>query len=207
MLLYHGTTSLSAARALKQGILPRSKLGQDFKGNWEHTILSHPDRVYLTDVYAFYFAMTACKNKGDRPAVIEIDTDLIDDTLLVADEDALAQVFKKDNVSLIESTEYYRDEETCTDWQASMAMMGTCAFYGAIPSSAITRICIINPEIQKRSLWTAMDASISILNYTFCKAKYKNLTGWFFGDEKLSEEKYLGAAGENRHGIQVLFLK
>ena len=87
MLLYHGTNERSARLALADGLKPR---GRSKRGNWNHTITSNQATVYLTDCYAGYFAMVATKD-GERMALMEIDTDLLDASLFRPDEDVLEQ--------------------------------------------------------------------------------------------------------------------
>ena len=57
MKLYHGTTEAVARKALREGLRTRSETGST--GNWQHTVSSPTDRVYLTEAYAPYFAHAA----------------------------------------------------------------------------------------------------------------------------------------------------
>ena len=99
MLLYHGTSEEEEKIALKEGLKPRS--GTGVKSNWEHTIASNPANVYLTHCYAPYFAMSASKGEAGsvcqpslRPmrwAIIEIDTDKLDEGCFLPDEDGIVK--------------------------------------------------------------------------------------------------------------------
>ncbi len=80
MKLYHGTSEPLARLILKEGIKPRGKR----RGNWKDQP-SGADRVYLTTAYALYFALVTCKvtpNKADRWAIIEVESDLLDESKL-----------------------------------------------------------------------------------------------------------------------------
>ncbi len=54
MLLYHGTNLTNWEKIKEVGLLPRS-MGAN--SNWEHTVESDPDTIYLTDAYAMYFSL------------------------------------------------------------------------------------------------------------------------------------------------------
>lgn len=185
MKLYHGTSSKIAKKALKTGLLPRSITGTS---QWEHTIDSNPDCVYLTDAYPLYFSVNAANTKNSQPAIIEIDTDKLDQSKLYPDEDVLEQAGRKaDDLpkdwDMNKRTEHYRTllpMYNRGEWKKSLEAMGTCAYGGTIPPEAITRIVIIDHKKQAGLCWTAMDASISLLNYNFMKGKYRALTNWIF---------------------------
>lgn len=117
MLLYHGTSASHLESIKKHGIRPR---GFDSKGNWEHTVLSGTDKVYLTDAYAGYFAW--CASDGEPWLIAEVDMDKLDQALLRPDEDAIAQIAHRDpnfndvwgdkpvkEYTLEELTEFVRD--------------------------------------------------------------------------------------------------
>lgn len=189
MKLYHGTTDRIAKKALKKGLLPRAITG---RSQWKHTVESNPECVYLTDAYPLYFSVNACDMdfKHTHPAIIEIDTDKLDESNLYPDEDVLAQALKgQDDLpkdwTLNQRSHFYRTFMTNYKdgaWRESLKAMGTCAYLGSIPPEAITRIAIIDNKKQAALCWTAMDASISIMNYKFMQGKYRALTNWIFGN-------------------------
>jgi hypothetical protein len=86
-LLYHGTTEAVARRAMVEGLLPRSKTG---KTNWEHSVESNPDMVYLTTTYAPYFACSAAEG-DDNLAIIEVRAVLLNERKFYPDEDFIAE--------------------------------------------------------------------------------------------------------------------
>lgn len=179
--LYHGTASRHVGAIKRHGIQPRLS----GKGCWQSfpSIESH---VYLTECYALHFAIAAMdEGFGDHPMLLEIDTGRLDHSLLRADEDAVAHALCRAEGRSIESVQ---DEAKAAaaksgpeDAQHTLAVMGTCAYAGAIPVEAITRSCIIDHERHKAVL-AQTDAVIAPLNYLFCGPFYRDLTAWCFGD-------------------------
>ena len=113
MIVYHGT-SMSAWKKIRQsGLVPRGETGQS---NWTHSIESNPDTIYLTDAYAMHFALSAIRGtakKFEEAVIIEVDTDKLEKSALVADEDALEQVSRKQDGlppdwSMQDRTRHYR---------------------------------------------------------------------------------------------------
>jgi hypothetical protein len=181
--LYHGTSGKNARLAAFEGIHPRGKHGRT---NWKRTVESNPDAVYLTDAYPLYFAINAAKGDDDY-AVIQIDTEKLDQLWLVPDEDVFEQAGRgKDDVkgNMKQRTRWYRQRMKnwlATDnWKVSLQAMGTCASLAPIPPEAITRIAYV-PHDALQLAMEAGDASIMLANYRFCGPKYRNLTNALFG--------------------------
>lgn len=198
MILYHGTSKANAMKIIKEGIRPRS----EGTGNWEN----HPsikDHVYLTKGYAPYFASQASQESEDAWAVIEVDTDKIEELFLYPDEDYLEQTTKNlseefiereglkhlfydyplENVTLNERTQWFRDriERFAHFWEASLESMGTCSVKGAIPPEAINRVAFYDSSSNPLITSYSVDPTITILNWRICKHKFISLTEWFFG--------------------------
>ena len=74
--LYHGTSERYLSSILSNGLLPRTISNQ--RSNWEHSIESSDDRVYLTKGYAPYFAYSACE-ENERWLIVEVDKDILVD--------------------------------------------------------------------------------------------------------------------------------
>lgn len=198
MKLYHGTTLAHWKKIKTQGLIPR----RSRKGNWEHTVQSHGEAVYLTNAYALYYA---CANKGNSPVILEIDTTKLKNELLVPDEDAIEQSTRnRDELpkhwSMIARTIYYRERlplyKNTDSWKASLEAIGNCCYLSTIPLSAITKVAIIDKINDHLDLlMTAMDPSISLMNYRFIGRKYRGLTKWLFdyplGDDAPVEYKGL----------------
>lgn len=187
MKLYHGTSAKALASIRSKGLLPRLQLSKKKKnGNWEHTVCSRPDCVYLTSVYAPFFAINA-SGDDNHFVIVEVDTDYLEYDLLLPDEDFLEQATRgqESKGSMKERTEYFRDNLFLFSehWDDSIKHMGTCCYQDRIDPSAITRAVRVDGERCQFMLSVAMDPIISILNHKFCSAKYVALTRWFMGDE------------------------
>lgn len=186
MKLYHGTSYPAGRMAIIEGLKPRKDLKH--KGNWQHTVDSRRDAVYLTTVYAPYFAL--CASERGMAAVVEVETDRLFQCNLVPDEDAIEQTNRKtgelpEHWSIEQRTKHYRKslhEYNCGQWEDSIKALGTCAYIGRIPKSAITRVAFFNPADHKRWVGTSMDPTISVLNYRFMREKYQVLTSVLFND-------------------------
>lgn len=170
MKLYHGASSEMLPQILKRGLLPRGKKS----GNWEHTIESRPDCVYLTNAYAPYF--------GDL--IIEIDTNILHEWRLLPDEDAVEQCMRgKDGIEgdYKQRTEVIRnrlDQYVGNgQWKGSLQALGTCAYQGKIPPHAFTRYTVI--PVSTRMYW---DPVMVLLNYRLCGGRYRMQTARLFGD-------------------------
>lgn len=183
MKLFHGTSETAAQQVLNKGLLPRIV---HKNSNWKRAVQSNSKMVYLTDTYPLFFASHATK-AGERMVVIEIDTADLDPLKFYADEDVLEQINRKrDGLdpawSIRKRAAYYR--KTMVDYQGmerSLLAMGTCAYQGHVPVTAITRMAFIDVEKMLPLVMMANDASISIFNYRFCRHQYQMMTQWVFG--------------------------
>jgi len=206
-LLFHGTNGAWLDVILKQGLRPRGAAG---RSNWTHSINSNPKCVYLTDSYAPYFAFNAMRGKAPLCAVVEIDTDLLDETDLYPDEDFLEQVSRgaKDPVpgTMVERTKHFRknqfrydypcinpdDGSETTWWEASLRYLGTCSHRGIVPARAITR-AVRWPHKGNGVLAAVWDPTITLVNQQIMGDKYKALTAKLFaGDFTTVEEARIG---------------
>lgn len=178
MLLYHGTSSKHLKRIQKYGLKPRMKK----KGNWEHTIQSRSDCVYLTSLYAPYFAASVCKKEPWM--IVEVDSDRMEPFFFLPDEDFLEQAtrsqedFSNIGNTMQQRTKWFRDklENFQQYWEQSIQALGNCCYQGIITPENITRIAIFDPKQDQRIAWQAMDPTITILNKFFCGTKYEELT-------------------------------
>lgn len=191
MKLYHGTNGAWLDSILRTGIRPRGSR----KGNWEHnSIHSNRKCVYLTDSYAPYFALNATRGQEPSCAVIEVDTDRLDDFDLFPDEDFLEQASRNyengPKGDMKRRTMYYRkrqfeygswlpcaspDGGETTWWEASLKYLGTCSHHGLIPPDAITGAVSWphRPNIHVAFVW---DPSISLVNQKIMGDRYRVLT-------------------------------
>lgn len=175
MFLYHGTSSTALTKILKEGIQPRAVT--ESKSMWD--IESAPDRVYLSDTYAQYFAICAAGEVSDTDDAVIIKVK-VDENLLLPDEDYMAQVYKRSD-NLFEDTKYYRDflfniynkKEIKNFAEESLAKLGTVAIR-EIKLSDIISYTIIPEKQHARFILSECDPSISILNHKFCNFQYKS---------------------------------
>ena len=190
MLLYHGTSERVARLALTEGLVPRFESGVD--SVWQ----AHPSNehcVYLTSAYAGYFAMNATEG-DERWAIIEIDTDLLPDFAgLMPDEDWLEQVTRTQELpedwgvngaSMKVRTEWFRRNlwRFSHLWEDSVKGLGNCAYEGAIPPEAITRVSFVDPKGNPSMALMASDPCVTLMNYALCRGKYQSLMRWLMGD-------------------------
>lgn len=200
MKLYHGTNGDWLPNILRCGLEPRGKRAT--RNNWKHVShQSNPKAVYFSNSYAPYFAFNAARGKNPTCAVIEIDTEKLprvpSGAGLVFDEDCWEQLGRgRDGVpgDMSARTLWWRDKQDhplyqtafrnadgTTGWQLSLKALGTCAYLGTVPATAITRAvswpCKGNSWL--RFVW---DPSIVLANQQICGPRYKALTAKLFGD-------------------------
>lgn len=177
MKLYHGTKGTLFDKIVLEGLKPRGKR----RGNWQHTVSSHPDGVYLTQTYAPYFC-----HEFPKGCVIEIETDRLDEFDLLPDEDALGhQDPHKVGGDVVERARHYRDRimewEDGRSWERSLAYLGTCMHYGTIPPRAFTRAVVwdTKPNSHLRFIF---DPAIVPMNYRIMAGRYRALMQVLFRD-------------------------
>jgi hypothetical protein len=199
MKLYHGTSWAAVHRILADGLKPRARR----KGNWTHSVDSHPDVVYLTNAYGLHFAFSAAKGKA-AGAILEIDVDRLPLSNLCPDEDAMEQAMRgRDNLpedwSMEKRTAYYRKRLALSgEWEKSLAVMGTCGHMGTIPAVAINRVAKISHDAMLHFIvGCGYDPSICTMNYQLLGNKYRDWMTWLFDGE---EEDRL-----TRKGVEISY--
>lgn len=196
MNLYHGTTETIAKKVLEEGLMPR---GTDRAGNWEHTVDSRTDAIYLSDIYSIYFAQHSLSIEDldtVRGAILEVPIGRLDLDLLMPDEDFLEQASRGTEIpgvpntkdsSMLERTEFFRSVAHTDDWRGywpkSIEALGTVSHLGSIPKEAISRVAFIDFKVRVDILTAALDPSISLMNHLICKEKYEALTRFVFGEK------------------------
>jgi hypothetical protein len=209
MMLFHGTTASCLDRIKREGILPRAKAKG--KQNWKHTVPSNKDAVYLTTAYPWHFAAVASKEKGIG-LILEIDRDLLLPWLLCPDEDFMEQASrgcgptdKNPNLAPLgldmkKRTMFYRKiaKFNALLVDESLKHMGTCAYYGGIPFSAVTRYVLIDwAKLPFEMKLRAVDSMVSIMNYRILKSRHEAFCRWFFNDTVTVEEMLGYELGDN----------
>jgi hypothetical protein len=207
MKLYHGTSESVAKLVMQHGLKPRG----NGTGNWKHTIDSNPFAVYLTTAYAGYFAASATPVSDDsfeRWAIIEVDSDKLNQYLLYPDEDFLGQVFQPHwkeiadkplkralkGKDLFGATVWFRENIHRFQhmWEKSVQFLGNCAYHGTVPAEAITKIALYDWKNGVEQVTSGViDPVISIDNYRFMADKYQTITRWFMGED-VTVEEYFG---------------
>lgn len=175
MKIYHGTSSQYLEKILRKGLIPRGRR----KGNFKQAP-SHPQMVYLSIAYPFYFAIGATQGKH-KPIVLEVETDYLDAYNLYPDEDFLHDVLQHQRKPIPKSL---RDDLPSYQhhWRDSLNALGNCCHHGVIQPTAITRYCVFDPSQRVPLTSLMLDPSISIMNFSICKTKYCGLVEWMFGD-------------------------
>lgn len=179
MKLYHGTSAANLASIQKHGLRPRGRA----HGNWSQ-YPSRPDCVYLTTAYAPYFAMSALSGRQRKILIVEVDSDLLDESLFMPDEDFISQAIAANegrdlaevHDEVVASLGDYRHH-----WRDSVAGLGNASYECVVPPEAITRRCVVDLGVR-RDLSFVCDPCVSLLNYKFCGERYRSITAWLFGD-------------------------
>lgn len=148
---YHGTTASIARAALTEGLLPRSVSGAP--GNWAETP-SRADHIYLTTLYAPYFAQAASRGSHEF-GIVEVDLSCLSPDNLFPDEDYIEQVYRNEIIrgtgitDLSERTVLVRDhlERFQSRWAESMERLGNLSHREPIPPEAITRVSIVDATL------------------------------------------------------------
>jgi len=223
MKLYHGTSEQNFREIMSQGRLkPRRDSKKD---NWDTTIKSRNDMVYLTNAYGLYYAINAISetdwdNMNSKPTyavILEIDTNALDQRLLCADGDALEQIKRHDKNELPGSWSiarrkiYYQEMCHKYRWDQSIQTTGLCAYLGTIKREAFSRVAMINVRAQSELCFQAFDMTIDARKYSGIEGvKYRTLSRWIFGDSPLeSDKKFLADMSINakRDGIEIINLR
>jgi hypothetical protein len=182
--------------ALAKGLKPRRMTG---KSNWKHVVESNPSLIYLTTAYAAYYALQAIKKfKGEKIAIVEIETDLLDESNFRPDEDFIAQATARDeenNAGIMgrtmnERTTYIRNhiDEFSSSWKLSVEHLGNCGYKGIITGKAITKVSVVDISKCLPLCSEVLEAVITLANYKICGKQYRMLNRWFMGEPVTVEE-------------------
>ncbi len=170
MKIYHGTTSKYIPKILSKGILPRKKT---HNSNWNGSVVSKENFVYLTTAYPIYFALNTCMN-GDDLAIIEVDVDTAD---LYPDEDYIAKCLKYNDprfreIDLRAINPMINLEDYKEYWEASLKYNGLVCIKRVKKKEIIRHVIIPHKEIN--IIINAGADSIPIpMNYLVCGLYYK----------------------------------
>lgn len=218
MKLYHGTSSRYWNDILKFGLRPRK---YNKNSNWDQNFESNPECVYLSSLYAPYFAINACDER-DNPILIEVDTNLLKQENMRPDEDFLEQSTRrlsadkvdtrfhpgmgKEKNSMQVNTLWFRNNlHLFSDlWELSVKKLGNCCYNGIVPVKAITKVTTWKVDSMLDISVACCDASVSLENKQICGNKYDALTKWLIG-EPVSSESILGdLCGIPKYGDKMI---
>ncbi len=213
-VLYHGTSAASLPTIAEKGLLPR---GGGTKNNWEHTIGSNEQTVYLTDSYAMYFAFTA-EQEHEGGAVLEIDTSMLDPERFVPDEDFLEQASRGMHVphtpgwlsktnDMKRRTMWFREHAHWFAAEISLRGLGTVGYRGRIPFAAVKRVAVFEHDLLMEASMV-FDPTITVLNYKILGERYRAATKSIFdsgaGELSLAESMQIGARTVPLHQIDTV---
>ena len=192
-LWMHGTRVDCLPAIAKYGLLPRALLMPKVQteeglahltaqGNWE----THPScesAVYLTSAYGLYFA-NACADNALR-AVLEVNIDHLDPSLLHGDEDsyALSRVQGLEHLqglSVEARVQYWRTRIEDTDAEVSAEVLGNCVFLGVIPARDIVSVRLVTPREAGQLMLAVHDPIISPSNFRFLGGAHQGFHHWLF---------------------------
>lgn len=175
--LCHGTGARLLETILSSGLRPRGER----QSAWGQCP-SHPDRVYLTNAYAFYFAQNVVDYEEDL-LIVEVEVDV---SKLVPDEDFLGQSSKgtdweADYPDLIERTLVMRDAVDKMPRRqrqllaiSSIENLGNAAHIGRIFPAALRRIARVPHRQISQIVMQEFDPTISIANYRLMGERYRS---------------------------------
>jgi hypothetical protein len=187
--LYHGTSARHVEAILRDGIKPRGRKKSVDK-NWP----SHPKRIYLSDAFAFKFAVDAMTNK-EGVVVFEIDTEMLLPWLLAADDDVVAEKLAKvDGMDFRAAAKKAAKVAHEYSVEHSLELGGSCSYEGPITPSLITRYVTVDYEKQQHFLWGAWDVGTGSFAYRYTKPRHAARLAWAFGDP----EPDIGGLGNMR---------
>lgn len=202
--LYH-TTSVDNAMAILNGngILPRTELGTDSRYK---EFPSNPECVYMTYSHGAFFAGGIAGGKATLPGargkrfglanavILEIDGTMLDTSKCLPDEDFLEQHGRLTgdgiNGNIHHRTAYYRERlsDFSDRWEDCFSNVGSVAYRGIVPISAIRRFSTINweyfdPRMLMDIYHSYFEFSVpSPALYPYFGASQRELTKLFFGD-------------------------
>lgn len=177
-ILAHGTSARHLDAIKKFGLQPRQITSS--RSTWDRCP-SDSRCVYLTNAYALYFAMNACRD-GEDGLLVEVE---VNRGRLDADEDYLGQSsrgteWEDDFPDLIQRTLAMREATSRMPNNSRLALMenalenlGTTRHMGLIPANKILRLARVPAADFAALVMGGFDPTITIMNYRFKGEEYK----------------------------------
>jgi hypothetical protein len=214
--LFFGTSEEVAKRSPVIGIQPDDVISVRPKGLSRNRVNRKKDCLYLTNVYAAYFAL--CNTgPGERWGLVEIDFAALDRTALLPDDDYLRQLHRAglDADARMDGSRFHGSPPR---WQDSLAHFGTCVYKGPILPAFITRVAIYDPLSNPFITQEVSQLIPSIAGHHSAADRCRALTRWLMGEnitwqdwmaEELpddSEERNRISAGlQERSGLDIFY--
>tara|TARA_R110000868_G_scaffold25423_9_gene99210 strand:- start:20731 stop:21393 length:663 start_codon:yes stop_codon:yes gene_type:complete len=213
MLIYHGTSQENAMKIMCSQLMCR----KDVKV-FPTSLSSNGNAIYLTPFYGPHYAfLRSSMQDNARGAILEIDTDFLDETKFIFDEITLEQNGRNDDgeedLSIEERMKFYISliETGKIDhipWTTSLALMGSCAYRGSISNQAVVRVAVVDLDLLKPLMFRGVPPIIDTFNHRIMSHRYDALTKWIFGDLVIGPssrmwEKIPFPPANNRNGITI----
>lgn len=173
MILFHGTSGKAAFESLARGIYGAQRtvevrLPPDGNGGpVKYVNKTVFDAIALSDLYAGHMAHAAVQDHG-KWGVVEIDSNKLDQLKLYPTPEALelafrdaAQIKAKEpgtpehaitkaltGLDVDQRLQWFRERlgQFQNQWGASLQFNGFALYHGHIPSAAIRRVCMLDPQ-------------------------------------------------------------
>jgi hypothetical protein len=186
MKIYYGTSHSIARRASSRGLPPSNLQVLPLNLNIEW-VISSPDMVYLSTTCAL---MGAVESNETKIAVLEIETDKLDEINLYPDEDFIYEILKRRNPYFQTEKDgklhrYIRDNPSMFKgyWEESLQMLGNICHKGLVPPTAITRYAIFDLSKNSKILTDSMNPeTCCITNHAVIGQFYKQFIAWLFDE-------------------------
>lgn len=198
MKLYHGTSEIVARTILSSGIRPLVANTKPTRHFIFHA--SSQNHIYLTDSNAPFYSYLVTPKKNSFMAVIEIDVKQLDQSCLTFDEltwehlgrgvDRLWPPCSPFNAIREYRLNWYKrrmqdksvQQMYGDSWRHSLSVFGSCAYYGRIEVSAITRI-LFWERSDNPALHLFFPPITSLLQYEMAGSGMRAAMQHLFGDE------------------------
>ena len=138
------------------------------------------------------------ETKGEKISIIEVETDLLDESNFRPDEDFIEQVtgLDKQNAAgikgktTIQRTKYIRNhlDEFSGFWKSSLEHLGNCGYKGVITGKAITKVAVVDISRCKEMCFEAVEPVITLMNFKICGKQFRMINRWFMGEPISVEE-------------------
>lgn len=185
--IYHGTSLFGASGILHgEGILPR----KDLSGAFHRKKTTDDEVVTLTDVYGAYYGMQTIgrdRKSDSEIAVLEIDTNRLDKSKFVVDEQYMIDFMKLRGAGEndVEFVSYMarKDREAYKPYmEEGLAAQGILSYHGSIPLSAITRAVSWEPSSNDVIRDLIIDPVPSITTRNETAPRHHAITRWLFAE-------------------------